>query len=61
MYVQCEKDGNEYLLLDVLVDYQKDKKAISLSDQQITCLQRPVMLENLLPAKGQFYLMGEAI
>ena len=29
-------ERNEYLLLDVLADYQKDNKAISLSDQQIT-------------------------
>ena len=33
---------NEYLLLDVLVDYQKDNNAISLSDQQTTVLSRPV-------------------
>ena len=24
MYVQCDADGNEHLLLDVLVDYQVD-------------------------------------
>ena len=23
-YAQCDSEGNEYLLLDVLVDYQKD-------------------------------------
>ena len=33
MYAQCNTEGNEYLLLDALVDYQKDNKAISLSDQ----------------------------
>ena len=42
MYAQCNADGNEYLLLDVLVDYQKDDKAISLSDQQITVQGKPV-------------------
>ena len=36
MYSQCNAEGNEYQLLDALVDYQKDNKAISLSDQQIT-------------------------
>ena len=36
MYSQCNAEGNESLLLDVLVDYQKDNKAISLSDQQTT-------------------------
>ena len=30
LYAQCNWDRNEYLLLDALVDYQKDKKAISL-------------------------------
>ena len=35
MYAQCDPDGNEYLLLDALVDYGKDNKATSLSDQQI--------------------------
>ena len=32
MYAQCNENGNEYLLLDVLVDYGKDNKAISLSE-----------------------------
>ena len=31
MYAQCNADGNEYLLLDVLVDYWKDNKAIPLT------------------------------
>ena len=35
MYTQCDADGNEYLLLDVLIDYQKDGQDISLTDQQI--------------------------
>ena len=41
MYTPCNADGNEYLLLDALVDYQKDKKAISLSNQQIRLQDRP--------------------
>ena len=36
MYTQCNSEGNEYLLLDALVDYHRDNKAISLSDQQTT-------------------------
>ena len=36
MYTQCDEDENEYLLLDVLFDFHKDNKAISLADQQIT-------------------------
>ena len=34
MYAQHTSDRNEYLLLDVLVDYQKDNKAVSLTDQK---------------------------
>ena len=45
MYTQCEADGNEYLLLDVLVDCHKDNKVISLSDQQTTLHGRPVICE----------------
>ena len=30
MYAQCDADGNEYLLLDVLDVYHKDKKAVFL-------------------------------
>ena len=42
IYIQCNLEGNEYLLLDVLVGYQKENKAISLSDQQTTVWSRPV-------------------
>ena len=45
MYVKCDTDGNEYLLLDVLVDYHKDHKAISLTDQQTTVQGRSVTHE----------------
>ena len=41
MYTQDSADKNEYLLLDVL-DYQKENKALSLTDQQITAWGRPV-------------------
>ena len=42
MYAQCDSDGNEYLLLDELVDYWRGNKAISLTDQQITVWGKPV-------------------
>ena len=32
MNTQCEADVNEYLLLDVIVDYQKENKVISLPE-----------------------------
>ena len=36
IYIQCDADDNEYLLLDTLMDYHKDYKAIPLTDQQIS-------------------------
>ena len=35
MYAQCDADGNEYLLLDLLVYYHKDDKVISLTDRRL--------------------------
>ena len=43
MYTQCDADGNECLLLDVLVDYCKDNKAVFLSEKQNTAWGRPVI------------------
>ena len=34
MCTQCDADGSEYLLLDSLVNTDKDDKSISLSEQQ---------------------------
>ena len=31
LYAQCNADGNEYSLIDALVAYPKDNKAISLT------------------------------
>ena len=45
--VIAESDRNEYFLLDVLVDYHKDNKAIFLTDQQITVRGRPVTIRPL--------------
>ena len=42
MYAQCDADGIEYLLLDVLADYHKDSKVISFLDQQTSIWYRPV-------------------
>ena len=36
MYTQCDAGGNDYLLLDSLVDSHKDKKVIYLAKQQTT-------------------------
>ena len=35
MYAQCDPDGNQYVLLDSIVDYRKQDNALSLSDQKI--------------------------
>ena len=42
MYVQCDADRNEYLLLGVLVDFCKDNKAVSFKEQQVSILGRPI-------------------
>ena len=33
IYAQCHTDENEYLLLDVLIDFHKDNKVISFAEQ----------------------------
>ena len=33
MFAQCDSDGNQYMLLDQLVDHRKTKAAISVADQ----------------------------
>ena len=35
MYAQCNVNGNQYLLLDQLVDHQKDDTAITLKEQTV--------------------------
>ena len=42
VYIKCDANGNEYLLLDALIGYYKDNKAISLTDQQTSIWGRPV-------------------
>ena len=42
IYAQCNADGNDYLLLNVLVDYHKDNKVISLTEQHTIIWGRPV-------------------
>jgi hypothetical protein len=33
MFAQCDEDGNEYVLFDLFVDFQKDGAAFSMADQ----------------------------
>ena len=34
--IECNPDSNQYLLLDIFVDYQKDGKALTLEQQCTT-------------------------
>ena len=36
IYAQCDKDGNDMLLLDSFVDYKNMEQVLSLKDQQLT-------------------------
>ena len=36
LLTQCDADKNDYLILNVLVDFCRNNKAIPLSDQQTT-------------------------
>ncbi len=35
MYVQCDPDGNQYVLLDSIIDHRRLDTAIKLSDQTV--------------------------
>jgi hypothetical protein len=35
MYAQCDPDGNQYVLLDSLIDYRRLDTALKLSDQTV--------------------------
>ena len=41
MFSQCDDNGNEYVLLDSLVDYQKNENTLSLKDQKIIVKGKP--------------------
>ena len=36
MYAQCDTKGNEYRLMDHIVDHRKDGQAVSTDNQEIT-------------------------
>ena len=35
MYSQCDPDGNQYVLLNAIVDFRKTNTALSIKDQKI--------------------------
>ena len=41
MYAQCDPGGNQYILLDCFIDFDKPLTAISLADQTILVKGRP--------------------
>ena len=43
MYVQCNKVGNDILLLDSFVDYKKTERALSLQYQNLTVNSKSCM------------------
>ena len=43
MYASFDYIGNEYLLVDSLVDYRKNNNAMSLADQSSVLHGRPFM------------------
>ena len=36
VYAQCDADGNQYVLLDAIVDYRKDSSVAVARDNQVT-------------------------
>ncbi len=36
MYAQCDPDGNEYVLMDELIDVKRTYDALTLDQQKIT-------------------------
>ncbi len=36
MYAQCDADGNQYVVLDSIVDYHKDPSVAGVQDDQVT-------------------------
>ena len=43
MFAQCDEDGNEYVLFDSFVDFQKDGTALSMADQKVVVKGRPFL------------------
>ena len=58
LYTQCDADGNKYLLLELLVDYHKDNKVISLTEQQTSIWGRPVTWKT---TAGKFAASGRTV
>ena len=51
IYAQCGAYGNEYLLLDAIVDCCKDIKRIYLLEQKTSIQGRPITLKTTIGCK----------
>ena len=40
MYAQCDHEGNQYVLIDSLIDYKRSTTALCYEDQKITAKGR---------------------
>ena len=59
---ECNGEGYEHLLLDLLIDQWKDEERISLTDQKLvssTDVNQKFNhgLENVLPVEGWFHIV----
>jgi hypothetical protein len=45
LYSQCDPDGNQYVLLEEIVDHQRLPAAVKLSDQKIVCTDGKIYLK----------------
>ena len=43
IYAACDDSGNEYMMMESIVDYRKSNKALSVSSQKVVHIGRSVM------------------
>ena len=48
MYAACASSGNEYLMMDLIVDYRKNENSITVSDQKVVNRGRRVMRRSIV-------------
>ena len=60
MYTQCDPDGNQYVLLDSIIDYQCLDMAIRLADRP---LSDPMgkLTNDKIPLAGNFAANGKTV
>ena len=59
MYVQCDVDWNEYLLLEAFINHRKNGSSLSIEDQKIVLMgKRPLESQQLV---GTFVANGRTV